>query len=209
MDAGIAAVLGALTGSISGVIGSITAGRAQREGVRMTVRSDHAKERHQPRRDAYKAFLQVLLDLDARLNTPAYEDSTPAEEKQLRSDLDSRWIDVALAGPEAITIVGSVVRDAVDDMIAHMGECRHLLNTFLEDTPEEDEEEFEAARQAYEDAINKTDEFRNVLADGINAFGAVSSRILDRDGTERRRFSRWRMRRKQRATTERASSGGS
>ncbi|WP_371796028.1 hypothetical protein [Streptomyces sp. NBC_01718] len=204
MDAGIAAVLGAVTGSISGVIGSITAGRAQREGVRMTVRSDHAKERHQPRRDAYRAFLQVLLDLDARLNTPAYEDSTPEEEKQLRSDLDSRWIDVALAGPEEITIVGSVVRDAVDGMISHMGECRRLLKNCLEDP-----DEFGAAHQAYEDAINKADEFRNVLADGINAFGTVSSRILDIDGTERRRFSRWRMRRKKRATTERASSGES
>ncbi|MER7809389.1 hypothetical protein [Streptomyces sp900116325] len=209
MDAGIAAVLGAVTGSISGVIGSIAAGRAQREGVRMTVRSDHAKERHQPRRDAYKAYLQVLLDLEARLVMPGYEDSTPAEEMQLRSDLDARWIDVVLAGPEAITIVGSAVRDSVDYMIAHMGECRRLLKTWVEDTPEEDEDEFEAARQAYEDAINEAREFRSQLVDCINIFGGSASRILDIDGTERRRFSRWRMRRKKRATTERPPSGES
>jgi hypothetical protein len=202
MDAGIAAVLGAVTGSISGVVGSVMAGRAQREGVLMTVRSDHAKERHQPRRDAYKAYLQVLLDLDARLNTPAYEDSTPEEEKQLRSELDARWIDVALVGPEVITIVAAAVRNAVDGMISHMGECRRLLNNCLQDAPDE----FGAASQAYEDAINAADKFRDELADCIDTFGAASSRILDIDGTERRRFSRWKMRRKKRATTERASS---
>jgi hypothetical protein len=208
MDAGIAAVLGAVSGSISGVIGSVAAGRAQREGVRMTVRAEHNKVRHQPRRDAYKAFLQVLLDLDARLNTPAYEDSTPEEEKQLRSDLDARWIDVVLVGPEAITIVGSAVRDSVDDMIAHMGKSRHLLKYWLEGTHEEDEAKHEAARQKYEDAINMADEFRNGLADCINAFGAVSSRILDQDGTEGRKFFR-RMRRKKRGVTERASAEAS
>ncbi|MFI8834028.1 hypothetical protein ACIGPN_23775 [Streptomyces afghaniensis] len=207
MDAGIAAVLGAVAGSISGVIGSVATGRAQREGVRMTVRAEAFKERHQPRRDAYKAFLQVLLNLDARLNTPAYEDSTPEEERQLRDDLDTRWIDVVLAGPEAITIVGSAVRDAVDDGIAHMGECRRLLNEWLKlANANEDENAEEAARQEYEDAINKADDFRNALNDCINAFGAVASRILDADGTERNKSSRWKTWVRKRAAARRSSS---
>ncbi|WP_143074789.1 hypothetical protein [Streptomyces mangrovisoli] len=189
MDAGVAAVLGAVTGSISGVIGSITAGRAQREGVRMTVRSEHAKERHQPRRDAYKAFLQVLLDLEARLTMDAYEDSTPEEEKQLRSELDARWIDVVLAGPEAVTVVGYVVRNAVDDVFAHMAECRQLMQRAIEDYADEDEEE--AARQEYEDSLNRLHEFTQLLVDSVNAFGTVASKILDRDGTELQKRSRW------------------
>ncbi|WP_328880217.1 hypothetical protein [Streptomyces sp. NBC_00299] len=204
MDAGIAAVLGAVAGSVSGVIGSIAAGRAQREGVRMTVRAEAFKERHQPRRDAYKEFLQVLLNLDARLNTPAYEDSTAAEEKQLRSDLDARWIDLVLVGPEPITVVGAAVRTSVDDMIAHMGTCRLLLQDALKDY--EDEDEGEAARQEYEDAINMTDEFRSGLADCINVFGGVASKILDKDGTEMPRFIRWKAWRSKRAAARRSAS---
>ncbi|MEU9625310.1 hypothetical protein AB0D89_00595 [Streptomyces luteogriseus] len=154
----------------------------------MTVRSEHARERHQPRRDAYKAFLQVLLDLEARLFMEAWEDSTPDEEKQLRRVLDERWTDVVLAGPEAVTIIGSVVRDALDDTIAHMAECRRLLEIMLQDYEDEDEEE--AARQEYEDAINDPVVRKNLI-DGINAFGAVASRVLDYDGTESQKRSRW------------------
>ncbi|MBQ0974750.1 hypothetical protein KBZ00_27005 [Streptomyces sp. RK31] len=200
MDAGIAAVLGAVCGSISGVIGSVSAGRAQRESVLMTVRAEQLKEKHQPRRDAYKAFLQVLLDLDARLNSPAYEDSTAEEEQQLRSSLDARWIDVVLAGPWSITVVGSAVRDAVDSMVSHMGLCRRLQTYWLEETSEDiDAEEFEAARQDYEDAINQTDDMRKELHDCINAFAAAATKILDEDGTEGRRGFWRRFRRKRRS----------
>ncbi|MCX4831196.1 hypothetical protein OG746_20890 [Streptomyces sp. NBC_01016] len=195
MDAGIAAVFGALAGSISGVIGSIAAGRAQRDGVRMTVRAENFKERHQPRREAYRAFLEVLRALEARLNSPAYEDSTREEERQFKEDLDARWIDVVLAGPEPLAIIGSVVHDAVDDMIAHLGECRQLLKQWLEETDEEDEDAFEAARKAYEDAMNETDSCRRQLVDAINTFGVACARMLDRDGTERRR-TLWRIRQK-------------
>ncbi|MGW4019928.1 hypothetical protein [Streptomyces sp. NPDC005009] len=195
MDAGLAAVLGAVAGSVGGVIGSLAAGRAQREGVRMTLKAEHVKERHQPRREAYKAFLQILLNLEARAAMENYEDTTRAEEKELRENLDARWIELALAGPESLATIGSIVRDHADGTIAQMGVCRDRVRELLRD--HENEESEEAARLEYERELNTLDELNRELGNGINLFGTAASRILDQDGTELDGlFRRWIKRRK-------------
>ncbi|MFJ3619603.1 hypothetical protein ACIPSH_15840 [Streptomyces iakyrus] len=156
----------------------------------MTVKADHIKERRQSRQQAYEAFLEQLTSLRRRVLLDEYEDSTPAEEEQLREEIDARWVGLTLEGPEAVNIVGQLAYDAAYDVIAQMGVSRELARRFLRDHDDVDAEE--AAREEYEESLSALQALARELVEGINAFAKIASFTLDLDGTERLRRFRWR-----------------
>ncbi|MEU9625307.1 hypothetical protein AB0D89_00580 [Streptomyces luteogriseus] len=117
MDAGTAAVLGALAGSVATIGAALATGWAQREGARITARSEHRKERREPRYGAYKHFIAEASRMNDRVGifTVAYDpfpferiDELFAERCEEAADaVKEKWVEVALAGPKDIAETAS------------------------------------------------------------------------------------------------------
>lgn len=111
MDAGLAAVCGALAGSLGTIGAALASGRAQRAGVEIAARADHRKSRREPREAVYKKFIAsvvVLFDWEYYDDEPNQDD----ELHQLLLVIRDAWSDVALAGPTKITAPSERVVDA-------------------------------------------------------------------------------------------------
>ncbi|MFF3774321.1 hypothetical protein [Streptomyces sp. NPDC002232] len=117
MDAGLAAVLGALAGSVATIGAAMTTGWAQREGVRITARAEHRKERREPRHGAYRDFIAVASRMNdhVAILTVSYE-SFPSERideafsarcEEAADAVKEKWVEVALAGPKGIAETAS------------------------------------------------------------------------------------------------------
>ncbi|MFF7970933.1 hypothetical protein [Streptomyces sp. NPDC007905] len=117
MDAGTAAVLGALAGSVATIGAALATGWAQREGARITARSEHRKERRQPRYGAYKDFITEASRMNDRVGIFAVDyDSFPFERidsnftarcEEAADAVKEKWVEVALAGPKEIAETAS------------------------------------------------------------------------------------------------------
>ncbi|MFJ7340136.1 hypothetical protein ACIQU3_07485 [Streptomyces sp. NPDC101110] len=129
MDAGLAAVLGALTGSVATIGAALATGWAQREGARITARSEHRRQRLEPRTAIYKEFVShantiqgiasrfivdpEAIDLDA-INEDVLRGVTSAAH-----GIEKAWADVALAGPESVaTCAGEIYAHSIRMTIA-------------------------------------------------------------------------------------------
>jgi hypothetical protein len=185
MDAGLAAVLGALAGSV----GTVAAAVAQRETVRITARAQQRNERRQPRHDAYKAFAMAVTEVRKRVSFNEYTDTTEREEEEFRDKLYERWIDLSLMGPESVINAGAMLRDEALKVVFLMGETRHLGRRFLA-VDENDEEAHEAASDTYSASIDLLWEIARDLTDIISEFSLVSQAALDDDGTRRPKIRR-------------------
>lgn len=119
MDAGIAAVLGALAGSVATIGAALATGWAQREGARITARSEHRRERREPRFGAYKAliveasgfrdhvgvFTEVLAIFPyGRIDEPFAERC-----EALADAVRERWVTVALVGPKEVAEIAALL----------------------------------------------------------------------------------------------------
>ncbi|WP_405817309.1 hypothetical protein OG241_22560 [Streptomyces sp. NBC_01390] len=101
MDAGMAAVLGALAGSVGTMGAAFAAGRAQRAGAEIAARAEHRKNRRDPRQAAYKE----LIDAALALAEWEYYDDEPNQDAELEPYLlriQKAYVDVALAGPARV-----------------------------------------------------------------------------------------------------------
>jgi len=67
MDAGVAAVLGALAGSVSAAVVAFIGGRYSREVAQIGARSEHLKESWGKREERYKNFLLILGTAELQL----------------------------------------------------------------------------------------------------------------------------------------------
>lgn len=107
MDAGLAAVLGALAGSVSTIGASIATSRAQREEARIAARASNRQQLRAPRENAYRAFIEssmaLLNQTDIFRSDPTATDHVTPELSELVDGLaktvTEKWLDVALAGP--------------------------------------------------------------------------------------------------------------
>ncbi|MFD5207748.1 hypothetical protein ACFWNF_12590 [Streptomyces anulatus] len=191
MDAGLAAVLGALAGSV----GTVVAAVAQREAVRITARAQQRNERRQPRHDAYKAFAMAVTEVRKRVSFNEYEDTTEREEEDFRNELYERWIDLSLMGPESVVNAGSELLDEALKVVFVMGETRYLGNRAIvvHERSDSNEEEQEVADAEYNAYVDLVWERARGLMDSITAFSLVSQSALDDDGTKRQRVRRRRI----------------
>ncbi|MFZ4203360.1 hypothetical protein ACOZE4_00580 [Streptomyces griseoincarnatus] len=190
MNAVVAALLGTLLGSLATIGAAVVAGWAQREGARIAARSQYVKDRHEPRRAEYKAFMKVATELSERILTAeGYRDSTLDEEMALRRNVHERWIDLSLAGPDSVIKAGARLRDCVFHVLAQMAASRRLVSD-LHSVNDEDEEAEEQALGVYEESLHALDSLADLLIEEVGKFAEAASAALDDDGTAPRSLPR-------------------
>ncbi|MFF0161798.1 hypothetical protein ACFYRY_30300 [Streptomyces sp. NPDC005263] len=117
MDAGLAAVLGALAGSIATISAAIAANRSQRETARFAARAEHQRQRREPRHGVYKEFIahasQLREQLDIFANFDLYPNSVTDETVKRYNDtakvLQGKWVEVGLVGPGDVSASSKVI----------------------------------------------------------------------------------------------------
>ncbi|MGW7548452.1 hypothetical protein ACWGKQ_46160 [Streptomyces sp. NPDC054770] len=77
MDAGLAAVLGALAGAVATTGAAFAAGWSAREQAKFAARAEHKRQRREPREKAYKAFLSEAIALRELLRIVCSYDALP------------------------------------------------------------------------------------------------------------------------------------
>ncbi|MGW3688720.1 hypothetical protein [Streptomyces sp. NPDC005125] len=185
----LATLLGTLAGAVATIGAAMATGWAQREGAQIAARSDHRKERREPRLLAYKAFIQSATELKDRVGVDGYEDTAPSEEESLQKAVNERWIDLSLLGPVSVTTAGSSVRDLSLRVIQQMARTRRYGRAFTRGH-HEDEDSVDAAGEEYSREVDATYALALDLARAVDAFALVASAALDEDGTESRRSMR-------------------
>ncbi|MFG2928720.1 hypothetical protein [Streptomyces achromogenes] len=183
MDAGLAAVCGALAGAVGAVGAAWAASRAQWKSARLTVRSEHLRQRHDKRAAHYKTLLSAISDLQGALNggsyfpgselhrfTEEYCDAAEACVKKLRDAVE----DVALFGPrEPRDLAVRILRTAEITMWAvfDLG----AINSASEVTYPEPE--------VVERSVATVRRGKDRLSELLDAFSESARVALDDDGT--------------------------
>lgn len=115
MDAGLAAVLGALAGAVGAVGGAWTTSRVQWKSARLTARAEHKRQRREPRHEVYATFLTAANQFsDAWLSVAGMGAMTNERRDaitQAASAVKAASPAVALAGPEEISAIAESIRD--------------------------------------------------------------------------------------------------
>ncbi|MEW2573583.1 hypothetical protein [Streptomyces sp. NPDC047070] len=136
MDAGTAAVLGALAGSTATIGAALATGWAQREGARITARSEHRMERRQPRHDIYKEFiteanrmraLTSVWGIDLHL-TPEPTDQRVRHWGEVARSLESKASDTALAGPAPVSKAAIKISRMAAELNISLGTYRSVVD---------------------------------------------------------------------------------
>ncbi|MGW2052381.1 hypothetical protein ACWCOZ_00425 [Streptomyces sp. NPDC001840] len=117
MDAGLAAVCGALAGALATIGAALTAGRAQREAARIAARAEHQRQRRQPREGVYREFIaaaEALRNAIGQRELGPYKVSTFTstyvyECRTRAASVASLWLDIALAGPKDVSAMAADV----------------------------------------------------------------------------------------------------
>ncbi|MFF1834211.1 hypothetical protein ACFVXE_08390 [Streptomyces sp. NPDC058231] len=152
MDAGLAAVLGALSGAVATTAAALATSRATRaqaqaarEQAEIAARAEHRRQRREPRHGVYREFIAAATALRNYAETrisPRLQDiaagvidppETPElvvtfeevrECEQLAEQVRSRWVEVVLAGPKPIEEPAR----KVERMAFHLGLAFRLTN---------------------------------------------------------------------------------
>jgi NACalpha-BTF3-like transcription factor len=114
MDSGIAAVLGALAGSVATIGAALATGWAQREGARIAARSEHRRERREPRHAVYRDLLEAATTFHGVIGHYEFFDAEVPEDLHLQEEdisgllqkqvaVKKNAIEVALAGPKEVS----------------------------------------------------------------------------------------------------------
>ncbi|THA90183.1 hypothetical protein E6R61_21010 [Streptomyces sp. LRa12] len=179
MDAGLAAVLGAIAASM----GSVAAAFAQHETARISARADHRRERRQPRHDTYRVFIQKVILVKERVAYDGYEDTTFSEEEALIKAVHESWIDVSLLGPQPVISAAARLRDDALEVVQLMAVTRRLQErvTYMDEEDDALEEELET----YSSSVDYLYEAAQALTKSADRFSTVASASLDDDGTVR------------------------
>ncbi|MFF7051077.1 hypothetical protein ACFY94_22225 [Streptomyces griseorubiginosus] len=119
MDAGLAAVLGALAGAAGTTGAAFAASWATREQARIAARSEHRRQRREPRLEIYKNFIQSANSVADHLRTLSSRSGERRigtisteyldELERLVGDLSEQRDSAMLAGPDLISELGENV----------------------------------------------------------------------------------------------------
>ncbi|MFB6876883.1 hypothetical protein [Streptomyces sp. NPDC056323] len=138
MDAGLAAVLGALAGSVATIGAALATGWSAREQAKMAARAEHLRQRRDARQAVYEEFIDAAhahSDLTKILLAPAPEDfddmerlrilppgmdlaAVIEESRSLHETVTRIATRVQLAGPKEVSAAASLVDDKSRDVYA-------------------------------------------------------------------------------------------
>ncbi|MFH9496237.1 hypothetical protein ACH4L9_12390 [Streptomyces globisporus] len=185
MDAGLAAVLGALAGAVGTTAAGMATGWASREQAKIAAKAEHRRQRREPRQVAYGDLLRSCAALRDHM-TPMY--GFPPDEVQVpRPDLDQEfvdrahtltlairecWLSVALAGPKLLAESAEATEYAASKL---SGLC-HVHHVVASSTVSTDPNlvlnSYRLAHGAFRELDERLSEFRS-----------LAQAALDDDGT--------------------------
>lgn len=184
MDAGLAAVLGALAGSVATIGAALATGWAQREGARITARSEHRRERREPRHDVYKEFIAeasrmrdlvgvfaIDAEMIGRIPLRVLSDDFISNLYDLSEVVKGKSTDAALAGPRGITEAATKVSNLSRELVID-------LKT-LKEVSEDESRDARFLRHVREATFATTRAFQNSL----DEFILCAQAALDDDGS--------------------------
>lgn len=179
MDAGLAAVCGALAGSIATIGAAFTAGYWQQQSAQMVVRAEHRRLRGEPRTQVYEDFAKAVASLRifavveppgpfmnlsaVPMETFTEEFSTSCGEKV--KEISTLCLKVELAGPTSVAEIARELETNCNALsLSAKSLCRHRSNIPFGWQASSDE--FAAfARQVAHDLGRFTHAARSVLDD--------------------------------------------
>jgi hypothetical protein len=183
MDAGLAAALGALAGSVATIGAALATGWAQREGARITARSEHRLQRREPRNASYKAFITAVSHMrDLTTIFVVSYDQFPFERvgeefaqrcSQVADQVREAWVDVALSGPKNVTEVASSLERLSNALAFRTEGLVRLLST----------QERVLSSSAYEGVKDVIAEEAQKFDDAVENFILLAQTALDDDGS--------------------------
>ncbi|MDT0488886.1 hypothetical protein RM717_00015 [Streptomyces griseus] len=111
MDAGLAAVCGALAGAVATTGAALATGWATREAARIAARSQHRKDRREPRQAIYKDFLTAAHNFARILkrsggmvsNIEQIDEAFSNELQAVAAEITRIRVDLSLHGPENVS----------------------------------------------------------------------------------------------------------
>lgn len=170
---------GAFVGAIATIGASVATGWTGREQARITARSEHVRQRREPREAAYRELIGTVsaarnqLSKDYFANAP--EEALVSVGLAYFQDCQSRcrgvreaWRDVALLGPAQVTTAAGQVGAANEDLLRSF---EGLVHVFAEGVfPSE------AMWDVHERAVQR-------LGDTHDVFVVAAQEALDDDGT--------------------------
>jgi hypothetical protein len=182
MDAGTAAVLGALAGSVATIGAALATGWAQREGARISARAEHRRQRREPRRDAYKEFIAEISRMRSQVRAISDGAGFPPREvdqemlrdlRRVADAIKAKSTDVALAGPRTVTEIAI----EIEAVASWLPEIVEFTASVPFDGPEVDELRAETHRLFREKSVELGSAFKQLVLEAQAA--------LDDDGSER------------------------
>ncbi|MEV8627533.1 hypothetical protein [Streptomyces sp. NPDC051079] len=188
MDAGLAAVCGALAGAVATTGAALSTGWAQREAARIAARSQHRKERIQSRQSHYREFVSSaykVRDLARRSNS--HRDSHNVVTDQFSQELQTAWaalqearLDVVLSGPDQVSIAAQQIEELASEVTreARVFVVMGMLETQGITMSESD-------RRDRHDALSFVQGFAPSIEERIRDFERLAQSALEDDGSGR------------------------
>ncbi|MER6532160.1 hypothetical protein [Streptomyces sp. NPDC001508] len=183
MDAGLAAVLGALAGSVATIGAALATGWAQREGARIAARSEHRRERRGPRENIYKEFVASvtrmrlwsgIYSLDPDVIPDDMGEEETGEIFRVVNEIERKATDAALAGPKKVAQAARRVARIGYEMAAYAS----ALPRFLTGNAERDRE----TRRRVQLQVNA---LAKQFEQSVDDFVLDAQAALDDDGSRR------------------------
>jgi hypothetical protein len=181
MDAGLAAVLGAMAGSVATIGAAFATGWSQREGAKIAARVEHRKDRRQPRYDAYREFIDAVSVLRDIPQAPAENIEQRVHEAGAR--IKEAWLTVSLLGPESVQNVATSIRNKCVDfettIRATMGTPRSIdIDNFWMNRNRPDDRRMQGRIMMAELMAGRSE-----LDDALQDYISAAQRVLDDDGS--------------------------
>ncbi|WP_158686603.1 hypothetical protein [Streptomyces griseoflavus] len=185
MDAGLAAVLGALAGSVATIGAALATGWAQREGARITARSEHRRERREPRHAVYRELIEAATTLQNLTGHYAYFDDAMPDDLHLNEedvarifqqqrDIKPLAIQAALAGPADVGEVAMKLAKQSYDLVVYVS----ALSGFASDPDTINE-------RTWGFALKKATSVSRGYTQTLDHFVSRAQKALDDDGSRR------------------------
>ncbi|MEE1806949.1 hypothetical protein [Streptomyces sp. BE133] len=188
MDAGLAAVCGALAGAVATTGAAFAAGWWQRENSRLAVRAEHRKQRRQPREETYKNFISPISELRDLARSGEFLNGyfldgqgrnyftlSKSEEIAIKAqEIRQAWVDVSLAGSNGIAETATNMRLHAQKLSHH---ASLLAEIYTADTEDNDDRIRKHAKQFHLTG--------RMLSDSIEVFLSKARDVLDDDGVSK------------------------